>query len=66
MKQIFEGYGPARDFAQVESKKLNKELYVVKSATGGIHYYVTPDGSKVAPGEKILGHYKNGETVIVR
>ena len=28
MKQHFEGYGPARDYAQIESKKTQKELFV--------------------------------------
>lgn len=66
MKQIFGGYGPARDHAQAESKKQQKELYVVKSSNGGIHYYVTPNKENVKGKEKILGHYKNGETIIAR
>lgn len=60
MKIHFEGHGAARTFAETESRKNKSELFVVKSHSGGIHYYVTPIASNLAAGEKILEKYRNG------
>jgi hypothetical protein len=57
MKPVFESAGAAIQYAEVESRKQNKELFVIKQIIGGIRYCIV---DKVAQGDKVLIGYKNG------
>lgn len=56
----FEGQLQANQFAEIESKKQNKELWVFKSLQGGLSYYVSDKGEPTYPGDKKLNHYNKG------
>jgi hypothetical protein len=58
MRIIFEGHLPARQEAEIKSKKESSELWVVKTFYEGLRYYVVDDPKSVEG--KVLDHYKNG------
>lgn len=59
----FEGWMPAANYAQIESKKTGKEYYVIISRKGGIHYLVKKDISDLQGDEKVITKYVNGDIV---
>lgn len=66
MNQTFEGLRTANEFAETTSKKMSSELFVVKcGSTGslGINYQVRASLKDMRPGEKMMGKYKNGQSV---
>lgn len=62
MRASFEGYTEARKLAETESRKNNKELFVIKTNRGGIRYEVCPQ-EELQTNDKILVKYKNGQIV---
>ncbi len=63
-RQIFEGHALANSYAAEQTKKYNRELFVVKcgaSGSYGINYQIISDRSELRKGEKIVTHYKNGK-----
>lgn len=60
MRIIFEGYGPAAQHAEIESKKQQKEMWVIKTNEGGLKYMVITDLSEAGENEKVMAHYEKG------
>lgn len=59
----FEGWSAAQQYAQLESKKIEGILYLIKRDTGGIHYLVVNDESKIHETDRLLDKFKRGEIV---
>ena len=57
MVQIFEGYSQAINFAQTESNKINRKLYVFLIRTNGVQYAVADELSKDKVNGKLMGEY---------
>lgn len=66
MKANFDGYGPAAEHAERESKKQQKEMWVLKSIDGGLHYSVITDLSEKKDTDKILAHYDKGQIATIK
>lgn len=63
MENIFKGYGPARQEAEMLSKKEKTTIYVVKADIGGIAYVVTDKPDNVQGGH-ILDEFQDGAIVL--
>lgn len=56
----FEGHLPAQQEAAMQSKKEQKETWVVKANMGGLKYFVVGSIENLPPTSKVIDHYKNG------
>lgn len=57
MIQIFEGHTQAINFAQTESNKINRKLYVFLIRVNGVQYAVADELSKDKVNGKLMGEY---------
>lgn len=64
MIQTFQGLQPAIDFAQIESKKQNKKLFVFLTRRDGVQYMVTDAIGRLAIVGKLMGEYGSDPVII--
>lgn len=64
MTQTFQGLQPAIDFAQVESKKQNKKLYVFLTRRDGVQYIVADAIGRLAVVGKLMGEYGSDPVIV--
>lgn len=57
MRQIFDGFQGAHDFAQAEARKKKEPLLLCKFSINGIKYTVVDEKEKLWEGEKQLNKY---------
>lgn len=60
MNQLFDGHKTARQAAELQSKKEQSEVWVLKANIGGLKYVVTKDITNLPQGAKVLEYFKNG------
>ncbi len=56
----FEGHNPAREAAQLQSKKEMCDVYVCKANLGGLVYFTVKTNENLPNGTRVLEHFKNG------